>query len=70
MAQQLLQQAFRFALDPTPAQSRMMASHAGGARFAFNCGRQTSPTGIHAQQRTGRQGETSHFGAVSRALTS
>lgn len=31
-------QAFRFALDPTPAQERMLWSHVGGARFAFNWG--------------------------------
>ncbi len=34
----LIQQAYKFALDPTPAQARMLASHAGGARFAYNWG--------------------------------
>lgn len=29
-------QAYRFALDPTPAQARALASHVGAARFAFN----------------------------------
>lgn len=29
-------QAYRFALDPTPAQEREMLSHAGAGRFAFN----------------------------------
>lgn len=29
-------QAYRFALDPTPAQDRSLARHAGAARFAFN----------------------------------
>src|SRR5258705_2036036 len=29
-------QAYRFALDPTPAQVRMLESHCGAARFAFN----------------------------------
>lgn len=29
-------QAYRFALDPTPAQERSLASHAGAARFARN----------------------------------
>jgi putative transposase len=29
-------QAYKFALDPTPAQQRTLASHAGGARFAHN----------------------------------
>lgn len=31
-------QAFRFALDPTVAQGRALASHCGAARFAFNWG--------------------------------
>jgi putative transposase len=31
-------QAFRFALDPTPAQTRALASHCGAARKAFNEG--------------------------------
>lgn len=31
-------QAYRFALDPTPAQARELARHAGAARFAFNWG--------------------------------
>ncbi|MEV5835167.1 zinc ribbon domain-containing protein [Nocardia sp. NPDC052112] len=29
-------QAYRFALDPTPAQKRVLASHVGAARKAFN----------------------------------
>lgn len=33
-----IQQAYRFALDPTPRQQRAFASHAGGARFAYNWG--------------------------------
>jgi putative transposase len=31
-------QAYRFALDPTPAQERTIWSHAGAARFAWNWG--------------------------------
>lgn len=31
-------QAYRFALDPTPAQEAMLYSHAGAARFAWNWG--------------------------------
>jgi putative transposase len=31
-------QAYRFALEPTPAQERMFRSHAGAARFAWNWG--------------------------------
>ena len=30
--------AYRFALDPTPAQARALASHCGAARKAFNEG--------------------------------
>lgn len=35
---ELIQQAFKFELDPTPAQARRFASHAGAARFAYNWG--------------------------------
>ena len=31
-------QAYRFALNPTPTQERMIRSHAGAARFAWNWG--------------------------------
>ncbi|WP_329090461.1 IS607 family element RNA-guided endonuclease TnpB [Streptosporangium sp. NBC_01469] len=31
-------QAYRYALDPTPEQARLPASHCGAARFAFNWG--------------------------------
>jgi putative transposase len=31
-------QAYRFALDPGPACERMLRSHAGAARFAWNWG--------------------------------
>ena len=31
-------QAYRFALDPSPAQERALRSHAGAARFAWNWG--------------------------------
>lgn len=33
-----VQQAYRFALNPTPAQERMLRSHAGAVRFAWNWG--------------------------------
>ncbi|MFB7763647.1 RNA-guided endonuclease InsQ/TnpB family protein [Streptomyces xiamenensis] len=36
--QVLMQQAFVYALDPSPAQERAFHSHAGGARFAYNWG--------------------------------
>jgi putative transposase len=31
-------QAYRFALDPSPAQERALRSHAGASRFAWNWG--------------------------------
>jgi len=31
-------QAYRFALDPSPAQERALRSHAGAARFGWNWG--------------------------------
>ncbi|WP_440106059.1 helix-turn-helix domain-containing protein, partial [Streptosporangium sp. H16] len=31
-------QAYRYALDPTPEQARLLASHCGASRFAFNWG--------------------------------
>ncbi|MEU4535419.1 IS607 family element RNA-guided endonuclease TnpB [Streptosporangium sp. NPDC023825] len=31
-------QAYRYALDPTPEHARLLASHCGAARFAFNWG--------------------------------
>jgi putative transposase len=34
----MIQQAFKFALDPTPAQRRRFTSHAGAARYAYNWG--------------------------------
>jgi len=30
--------AYRFALDPTPAQDRLLRSHCGAVRMAFNTG--------------------------------
>jgi IS605 OrfB family transposase len=32
----LMTQAYKFALDPTPRQTRALASHCGAARYAFN----------------------------------
>ncbi|GGU70224.1 IS607 family element RNA-guided endonuclease TnpB [Lentzea flava] len=34
----IVHQAYRFALDPTPAQARALSTHCGAARFAFNWG--------------------------------
>ena len=42
--------AFRFALDPTPRQERMLQSHAGGARFAYNWGIEQIARALDARQ--------------------
>ncbi|HEX2321630.1 MAG TPA: helix-turn-helix domain-containing protein, partial [Streptosporangiaceae bacterium] len=34
----MVNQAYRFALEPTPAQKRALRSHAGASRFAWNWG--------------------------------
>lgn len=44
-----IQQAYRFALDSTPAQGRRFASHAGGARFAYNWGLATIAAALDAR---------------------
>src|SRR5437773_4706820 len=33
---QMIQQAYKFALDPSSAQAAMLASHAGARRYAYN----------------------------------
>src|ERR1700730_8015497 len=38
MAVETVRQAYRFALNPGPAQERMLRSHAGASRFAWNWG--------------------------------
>ena len=40
--------AVKVALDPTPAQERLLLSHAGAARFAFNAGLAHVKAGIEA----------------------
>ncbi len=46
----LVQRAYKFALDPTPEQAAQFASHAGGARFAFNWGIATYAAALNARQ--------------------
>jgi putative transposase len=46
-------QAYRFALDPTPAQRRALASHCGAARVAYNWGRGL----VQARLQQGRAGK-------------
>lgn len=43
-------QAYKYELDPTPSQARMFASHAGGARFAYNWGIATIIAALDARQ--------------------
>ena len=38
MAVETVRQAYRFALNPGPTQERMLRSHAGASRFAWNWG--------------------------------
>jgi putative transposase len=46
----IIQQAYRFALDPTPRQARMLSSHAGAARFAYNWGNARIIAALDAQK--------------------
>jgi putative transposase len=46
-------QAFRYALDPTRAQCRALASHCGAARFAFNWGLQLVTERSEARRKDG-----------------
>jgi putative transposase len=46
-------QAYRFSLDPTPAQRRALASHCGAARVAYNWGRGL----VQARLQQGRAGK-------------
>ena len=43
-------QAYRFALDPTPTQRRVMASHCGAARVAYNWGLELVKTRLDQHQ--------------------
>lgn len=42
--------AYKVALDPTPAQARAFASHAGGSRFAYNWGIATIQAALEARE--------------------
>lgn len=46
----IVQRAYRFALAPTPEQARVFASHAGGARYAYNWGLDEIYKAIKAQK--------------------
>ena len=46
----MIQQTYKFALDPTPAQVRAFTSHAGGARYAYNWGLATYAAALDARQ--------------------
>ena len=45
-------EAVKVALDPSPAQERLLLSHAGAARFAFNAGLAHVKAGIDAGEKT------------------
>ena len=53
-------EAVKVALDPTPAQERLLLSHAGAARFAFNAGLAHVKAGIEA----GEKPEWSYYALV------
>ena len=44
-------EAVKVALDPSPAQERLLLSHAGAARFAFNAGLAHVKAGIEAGEK-------------------
>jgi hypothetical protein len=49
-------QAYRFALDPTPAQERALASHRGASRFAYNWGLALVKDRLDRRERVGAAG--------------
>lgn len=53
-------EAVKVALDPSPAQERLLLSHAGAARFAFNAGLAHVKAGIDA----GAKPEWSYYALV------
>lgn len=55
--QALITQAYRYALDPTPAQERAFTSHVGGARFAYNWGLATYAAALDAREAEKAAGE-------------
>lgn len=44
-------EAVMVALDPTPAQERLLLSHAGAARFAYNAGLAHVRAAIEAKEK-------------------
>jgi len=54
-------EAVKVALDPTPAQERLMLSHAGAARFAYNAGL----VHVKAALEAGEKPEWSYFSLVN-----
>jgi hypothetical protein len=60
-------QAYRFALDPSPARERSLRSHAGASRFAWNWG--LNVTGMLANRRLARAVADQGFGQARRMLS-
>ena len=54
--------AYRFALDPSPAQARALRSHAGAARFAWNWGLARCKERYAAERRWYSAAELTHPG--------
>lgn len=53
----MVPQAFKVALDPTPREQRALASHAGGARFAYNWGLAAVEAALEARETERQSGE-------------
>lgn len=53
----MVSKAFKVALDPTPSQERMLNSHAGGARFAYNWGIASVQSALDAREVERQRGE-------------
>ena len=56
-------QAYRFGLDPTPAQDRLLRSHCGAARVAFNWGL------AHVKAVMGQREAEATYGISTQGLT-
>lgn len=58
MGELVTQQAYRFALAPTPTVARQLSSHAGAARYAYNWGVATIAAALDAYAAAKQAGET------------
>jgi putative transposase len=61
-------QAFRFALDPSPAQVSMLESHCGASRFAFNHGNHIKGEVARWWQANSKEAYNTGMDGLARAL--